>query len=63
MLLCVFQIELDRKYLVHFELFGQGVDKEPKNILKIDRETGEIQVYGKVDYEAMDSSKALNVCN
>ncbi|XP_073730959.1 cadherin-like protein 26 [Misgurnus anguillicaudatus] len=55
------KIELDRKYLVHFELFGEGVDKDPKNILKINRETGEIDVLAKVDYEARDGRKALNL--
>lgn len=56
------KIELDRKYLVNFILYGQGVDEEPKNILTINKETGEISVYGKVDYESItDSNKALKL--
>ncbi|XP_051515748.1 cadherin-like protein 26 isoform X2 [Myxocyprinus asiaticus] len=54
-------IELEKTYLVNFELKGEGVDQEPKNILLINRDTGEIDVYGKVDYEAMDMDKRLNL--
>ncbi|KAI7794589.1 cadherin-like protein 26 [Triplophysa rosa] len=56
------KIELDRKYLVNFVLYGQGVDEEPKNILTITKDTGEIYVHGKVDYESItDSTKALKL--
>ncbi|XP_056589457.1 cadherin-13-like [Triplophysa dalaica] len=56
------KIMLDRTYLVNFALHGEGVDKEPKDILVINKDTGEINVKGKVDYEAItDSSKALNL--
>ncbi|XP_016418702.1 B-cadherin-like [Sinocyclocheilus rhinocerous] len=44
------KIALDRSYLVNFVLHGHGVDKDPKNILSI-KDTGEIIVHGKVDYE------------
>lgn len=50
---CVFltlQIEVEKK-LVLFEIHGQGVDKEPTGILKINNSTGEIFVHGPVDYE------------
>ncbi|XP_029361392.1 B-cadherin-like [Echeneis naucrates] len=35
-----------------FKIRGQGVDEEPKGILKIDSETGEITIHGPVDYES-----------
>ncbi|XP_016331303.1 cadherin-like protein 26 [Sinocyclocheilus anshuiensis] len=44
------KIALDRSYLVNFVLHGPGVDEDPKNILSI-KDTGEIVVHGKVDYE------------
>uniref|UniRef100_A0AAR2KCT1 Cadherin-like protein 26 n=1 Tax=Pygocentrus nattereri TaxID=42514 RepID=A0AAR2KCT1_PYGNA len=44
-------IELDRKYLVNFRLHGSGVDKEPKEVLKINQRNGQIWVHKKVDYE------------
>ncbi|CAL8325216.1 unnamed protein product [Merluccius merluccius] len=43
------KIELENKFTL-LKLSGQGVDQDPKNILKID-ETGVIMVWGKVDYE------------
>jgi len=49
-MLFVFQIELERSYLVRYELKGQGVDLEPKGILDIDKE-GYVLVHGKVDFE------------
>ncbi|XP_073669071.1 cadherin-like protein 26 [Paramisgurnus dabryanus] len=55
------KIELDRKYLVNFELSGEGVELYPENTLRIDSKTGEIEVLAKVDYEAIDSKKALNL--
>ncbi|KAI7794588.1 putative cadherin-like protein 26, partial [Triplophysa rosa] len=56
------KIVLDRKYLVNFALYGDGVDREPKNILIINKDTGEIYVHGKVDYEAItDRNKALSL--
>ncbi|XP_051961179.1 cadherin-like protein 26 isoform X2 [Xyrauchen texanus] len=54
-------IELEKTYLVNFELKGEGVDQEPKNILLINKETGVINVYGKVDYEAIDVTKKLKL--
>ncbi|XP_043080824.1 cadherin-like protein 26 isoform X2 [Puntigrus tetrazona] len=44
------KVELDRSYLVHLELHGQGMDKDPKGVLRI-TDTGEIFVLRKVDYE------------
>ncbi|XP_039526124.1 cadherin-like protein 26 [Pimephales promelas] len=44
------KIELERSYLVRYELKGQGVDLEPKGILNITQE-GYVLVYGKVDFE------------
>ncbi len=50
-MLFVFQVELDRSYLVNYILHGDGVDKDPKNILSIDK-LGNVLVHGKVDYES-----------
>ncbi|XP_045911482.1 cadherin-like protein 26 [Micropterus dolomieu] len=44
------KIKVEKK-LVLFEIHGQGVDKEPTGILKINNSTGEIFVHGPVDYE------------
>ncbi|MBN3311374.1 CAD26 protein, partial [Atractosteus spatula] len=44
-------INLESKYQLLFTLHGSGVDKDPKGIFKIDKDTGEIRVFGKVDYE------------
>ncbi|XP_021171886.2 cadherin-like protein 26 [Fundulus heteroclitus] len=45
------KVNIDRAYRVYFELHGQGVDLEPKNVLQINKETGEIFVLRPVDYE------------
>lgn len=42
---------LDRAYRIYFDLFGQGVDEFPKNILSINKETGMLSVHGPVDFE------------
>lgn len=55
----LFQIHVEKKYLVNFVLSGSGVDKEPKGVLTINRKTGEILVHKKVDYEAFP---VLRVC-
>ncbi|XP_026100389.1 cadherin-like protein 26 [Carassius auratus] len=44
------KVSIDTFYLLNFKLQGQGVDEKPKNILSI-KDTGEIIVHGKVDYE------------
>lgn len=57
---CVcFQIQLDRDYqeLVNFELRVNG---SLEKILIIDKNTGEISVHGKVDYETINHTH--NVC-
>ncbi|XP_037397063.1 cadherin-like protein 26 [Pygocentrus nattereri] len=60
-------IELDRKYLVNFRLHGSGVDKEPKEVLKINQRNGQIWVHKKVDYETLQllqlTFEATNVSN
>ncbi|XP_008298221.1 cadherin-like protein 26 [Stegastes partitus] len=43
-------IEIEKKIWL-FKIHGQGVDEEPRNVLKIDDESGEITVLGPVDYE------------
>ncbi|XP_056126664.1 cadherin-like protein 26 isoform X2 [Rhinichthys klamathensis goyatoka] len=52
------KIELDRSYLVRYELKGQGVDLEPTGILDIDRD-GKVSVYRKVDFENKQGIKVL----
>ncbi|XP_060794674.1 cadherin-like protein 26 [Neoarius graeffei] len=47
----VFKINVDRKYLVEFRLTGKGVTEKPKGVLSIDKNTGEVLVHKKVDYE------------
>ncbi|KAM3618600.1 uncharacterized protein V6R79_022190 [Siganus canaliculatus] len=55
------------KNLNFFKIFGQGVEKEPKGILQIHENTGEITVLGPVDYEKFHTLKvtfqALNEKN
>ncbi len=50
-MLFVFQVELNTSYLVNYKLLGDGVDKDPKNILSIDK-LGNVLVHRKVDYES-----------
>ncbi|XP_056126668.1 cadherin-like protein 26 isoform X2 [Rhinichthys klamathensis goyatoka] len=52
------KIELDRSYLVRYELKGQGVDLEPKDILSIDGD-GKVSVKRKVDFENKQGIKVL----
>ncbi|XP_070696074.1 cadherin-like protein 26 [Pempheris klunzingeri] len=47
------------KDLVLFRISGQGVDKEPKDVLRIDNSTGEITVYRPVDYEKFKVLKLI----
>ncbi|XP_030623657.1 cadherin-like protein 26 [Chanos chanos] len=60
-------IELERNYLVNFLLHGSGVDEDPKDVLDINKKTGEILVYKKVDYETFRFLRlrfeAVNVSN
>ncbi|XP_024126911.1 cadherin-like protein 26 isoform X1 [Oryzias melastigma] len=45
-------VNVERKYPVYFELYGEGVDEEPEGVLSIDRKTGTIYANKAVDYEA-----------
>lgn len=54
------QIELERSYLVRYQLKGQGVDTEPTGILDIDKE-GNVLVYRKLDFENKQGIKVLRV--
>nr|XP_019942004.1 PREDICTED: cadherin-like protein 26 [Paralichthys olivaceus] len=45
------KIDIDRAYVVFFNLLGEGVDEEPLGVLKIDKESGTIYVYKALDYE------------
>ncbi|XP_043978608.1 cadherin-like protein 26 [Gambusia affinis] len=45
------KVAIDRKYQVLFNLRGQGVDKDPKGVLRIEESTGRILVYRPVDFE------------
>ncbi|MGH0141308.1 UNVERIFIED_CONTAM: hypothetical protein FKN15_073695 [Acipenser sinensis] len=49
------KIEIERKQNVRYILSGMGIDKEPKNVIKIDENTGEIYVLKKVDREQYQS--------
>ncbi|XP_067302920.1 cadherin-like protein 26 [Pseudorasbora parva] len=54
------KIEIERSYLVKLQLKGQGVDKEPMGLLKMDHK-GYISVHRKVDYENPQGIKVLNL--
>ncbi|XP_041837178.1 cadherin-like protein 26 [Melanotaenia boesemani] len=45
------KVNVERKYQVQFELFGEGVEEEPKGVLSIDRDSGFLYVHRAVDYE------------
>ncbi|XP_070759291.1 cadherin-like protein 26 [Enoplosus armatus] len=45
------KINVARDYRVHFDLFGEGVDEEPKGVLSIHKESGTVSVHRAVDYE------------
>nr|XP_046241227.1 cadherin-like protein 26 [Scatophagus argus] len=44
-------ISINRNYRVYFDLFGEGVDEEPKDVFSIDKESGILLVHRAVDYE------------
>ncbi|KAK7907442.1 hypothetical protein WMY93_016054 [Mugilogobius chulae] len=48
------KIDIDRVYRVNFDLYGEGVDQDPKGVLSIDKESGIIYVHKPVDYEVKD---------
>ncbi|KAL3059134.1 hypothetical protein OYC64_011128 [Pagothenia borchgrevinki] len=45
------KITIDRDYRVRFDLYGEGMDEEPKGVLTIDKESGTLYVNRAVDYE------------
>ncbi|XP_051272508.1 cadherin-like protein 26 [Dicentrarchus labrax] len=45
------KINIEREYRVYFDLFGEGVDEEPKGVLSIHKESGTVYVHKPVDYE------------
>ncbi|KAM9859965.1 cadherin-like protein 26 [Aulostomus maculatus] len=45
------KINIERQYRVYFDLYGQGVDEEPKGVLSIHKESGTLSVHKAVDYE------------
>uniref|UniRef100_A0A3P8UZP3 Cadherin 27 n=1 Tax=Cynoglossus semilaevis TaxID=244447 RepID=A0A3P8UZP3_CYNSE len=47
------QINIDRNYQVHFDLYGEGVDVEPRGVLSIHKDSGTIYVHRAVDYEEL----------
>ncbi len=47
----VLQVNIKQDVLMHFELFGQGVDEEPKGVLSINGDTGMVYVHKALDYE------------
>ncbi|XP_041702612.1 cadherin-13 [Coregonus clupeaformis] len=44
-------INVEKNFRVGFHLHGQGVDLDPKGILSVNTNTGEILVHGKLNYE------------
>lgn len=47
----VFQINIKRDDKVYFDLYGQGVDEEPRGVFSMDTETGTLYAHQPVDYE------------
>ncbi|XP_073324161.1 cadherin-like protein 26 [Pagrus major] len=45
------KINIERDYLIYFDLFGEGVDEEPTGVLSIDKTSGIVYVHKAVDYE------------
>ncbi|XP_033938861.1 cadherin-like protein 26 isoform X1 [Pseudochaenichthys georgianus] len=45
------KITIDRDYQARFDLYGEGMDEEPKGVLTIDKESGTLYVNRAVDYE------------
>nr|XP_057907445.1 cadherin-2-like [Doryrhamphus excisus] len=52
------KVQVGRKY-ARFKIHGQGVDLEPRDIIEIDENTGEIIVHGPVDFEKHKSLKLI----
>ncbi|XP_056280107.1 cadherin-2A-like, partial [Pseudoliparis swirei] len=44
-------VSIEPEKLTFFKIFGQGVDRDPKGLLAIDRVTGQITVHRAIDYE------------
>uniref|UniRef100_A0A3Q3BFP0 Cadherin-like protein 26 n=2 Tax=Kryptolebias marmoratus TaxID=37003 RepID=A0A3Q3BFP0_KRYMA len=51
------KVDIERQYRIYFDLYGQGVDEEPFDVLSIDKETGKIYVNKPVDYEKTEKLK------
>ncbi|KAM9813786.1 cadherin-like protein 26 [Neosynchiropus ocellatus] len=45
------KINVESEYLIYFDLYGEGVDEEPRGVLSVDKESGTISVHKPVDYE------------
>ncbi|KAM3877970.1 cadherin-like protein 26 [Diretmus argenteus] len=45
------KLNIERTYGVYFELYGEGVDEEPKGVFSLHRESGILSVNKAVDYE------------
>ncbi|XP_037630749.1 cadherin-like protein 26 [Sebastes umbrosus] len=45
------KINIERSYRVYFDLYGEGVDEEPKGVLSIHKESGTMSVHRAVDHE------------
>ncbi|XP_023283791.1 cadherin-like protein 26 [Seriola lalandi dorsalis] len=44
-------ISIERDHRVYFDLYGEGVDEDPKGVLSIDKESGILSIHRPVDYE------------
>ncbi|KAM4740186.1 cadherin-like protein 26 [Anableps anableps] len=45
------KVSIDRKYQIFFDLYGKGVDEDPKGVFTINKQTGEIFVQKPLDRE------------
>ncbi|XP_061123995.1 cadherin-like protein 26 [Syngnathus typhle] len=52
------KVKVDRKSVL-FRIHGEGVDMEPRDIIEIDENTGEITGHGPVDFERFKSFKPI----
>ncbi|XP_051947936.1 cadherin-like protein 26 isoform X2 [Xyrauchen texanus] len=44
-------LNTEKNVFMEYSIHGQGIDRDPKGILSIDKTDGSIYVHGKVDYE------------
>ncbi|XP_056157668.1 cadherin-like protein 26 [Lampris incognitus] len=51
------KISIERKYRTYFDLYGEGVDEEPKGVLSIEKDSGIVFIHKAMDYEDKEMLK------